>query len=227
MIERGEGWEMHLGDSLDVLPTLGHFDALVTDPPYGIGEARGKNASRGRLAKATDFGVDAWDDVPPSPEHLALCISKADAAILFGGNYFDLPPSSCWLVWDKLNGASDFADCELAWTNLRGAVRRLQHRWAGMLREGREYKVGHPTQKPVAVMVWALSMVPSAKTVLDPFAGSATTGVACLRTGRAFVGIERERKYFDLACARLRAEQAESSLEAARAGQRPLFGGET
>jgi DNA modification methylase len=127
-------------------------------------------------------------------------------SIIFGGNYFDLPPARCWLVWDKDNGATDFADCELAWTNLDKAVRRLTYRWQGMLqqpgapREQRE----HPTQKPEAVMRWALSHVPAAQTILDPFAGSGTTLVAAKRLGRKAIGIELSRAYCDVIVERLR-----------------------
>lgn len=201
-------WAMIEGDCLPIMAGLGDrtFGAVVTDPPYGIGEARGKNKSRGKLAKARDYGVASWDDQPASADQLAAMQRVAAACIVFGGNFFALPPSSCWLVWDKLNGGCDFADCELAWTNLRGAVRRLQHRSAGMLRDDRDRRI-HPTQKPVAVMLWCLSFLPEGCTVLDPFAGSATTGVACLRTGRRFVGIEREPYY--AAAARERLERAD------------------
>ncbi len=219
----GKGWTMYLGDCMDIMPMLGTFDAVVTDPPYGIGEARGKNKSRGKLATAKDYGVSDWDDEPASSEQIAMIRSISRWQIIFGGNYFELPPTSCWLVWDKQNGESDFADCELAWTNLKKAVRRIVWLWAGMLRKGKEGRE-HPTQKPVGVMQWCIVQLPDdARTVLDPFAGSGTTGVACLRQGRTFVGIERERKYFDLACERLAAEENGSTLEAQRAGQATLF----
>jgi DNA modification methylase len=184
------------------------FDLLLTDPPYGIGEARGKNASRGRLAVAKDFGVSAWDD-RPADEGIALARRLCRWHVIFGGNYYDLPPSSCWLVWDKDNGESDFADCELAWTNLQKAVRRLTYRWAGMLQQpGRpKEQREHPTQKPEAVMVWALTQAPTTvTTVLDPFMGSGTTLVAAKRLGKQAVGIEREEKYCEIAARRLQQE---------------------
>ena len=214
---------MHLGDCLEVMPTLGEVDAVVTDPPYGIGEARGKNASRGNLAVAVDYGVSDWDDVPASPEQVAAMRAMSRWQIIFGGNYFDLPPTSCWLVWDKQNGDNDFADCELAWTNLDRAVRRIVWQWHGMIRKGKEER-HHPTQKPVGVMQWCIGWLPAdAQTILDPFAGSGTTGVAALRLGRRFIGIERDPTYFQLACDRLRAEEQGSTLQAARAGQGALF----
>jgi DNA modification methylase len=193
------------GDCREVLPFLPKTDLLLTDPPYGIGEARGKNKSRGKLAVAKDFGVSDWDDAPPPRWLLDCAMDRTNHHILFGGNYFGLPPASCWLVWDKDNGESDFADCELAWTNLQKSVRRLRYRWAGMLQEPgcrKEVRV-HPTQKPEAVMRWALMQAPDGCNVLDPFMGSGTTLVAAKRLGRKAIGIEREKKYCDLAIERL------------------------
>lgn len=122
---------LYLGDCREILPTIGKVDAVVTDPPYGIGEARSGNASRGKLATSRDYGHQTWDD-STQDDAVALAVSIARHSIIFGGNYYDLPPSSCWLVWDKLNGESDFADCELAWTNLPKAVRRIRFMWNGM-----------------------------------------------------------------------------------------------
>lgn len=198
---------LYLGDCMDVLPTLeaGSVDAVVTDPPYGIKEAAGKNKSRGKLAVSKDYGDLDWDNEPASADQIFHCRRVSTWQIIFGGNYFDLPPSSCWLVWDKLNGNTDFADCELAWTNLKKAVRRIQFQWHGMLRDEAGERV-HPTQKPIRVMHWAIAHCPQADTVLDPFMGSGTTGIACVRTGRRFIGIEKEPKYFDIAVKRIEAE---------------------
>jgi site-specific DNA-methyltransferase (adenine-specific)/modification methylase len=199
---------LYLGDAAVVLPTLPTVDALVTDPPYGIKEAAGKNASRSNLAAAKDYGDDEWDNEPVQLWLLQQAIHKARHAVIFGGNYYALPPSSCWLVWDKENGDNDFADCELAWTNLRKAVRRINYRWNGMLRANGETRGDHPTQKPVGVMEWAIMQLPDdSQTILDPFMGSGTTGLAALALGRKFIGIERERKYFDAAVRRLSSRQ--------------------
>jgi DNA modification methylase len=198
----GEATLYH-GDCRDVLPTLGRFDAVVTDPPYGIGEADGKNRSRTNLAPARDYGKDEWDNKPVDPALLRTAIELGKHAIVFGGNYYAMPPSSCWLVWDK-ESTGDFADCELAWTNLPKAVRRLRYMWNGMLRANNEPRGDHPTQKPVGVMKWCLSHLPKeCGTILDPFMGSGTTGVACAEMGYGFTGIERERRYFDSACERI------------------------
>ena len=193
-----------LGDCLEVMPTLGKVDAVVTDPPYGIGEAAGKNKSRGNMAVAKDYGDDEWDNAPPPKEAFNLMQAISKHQIVFGGNYFELPPSSCWLVWDKLNGENDFADCELAWTNLKKAVRRIQYRWNGMIRQNNEPRGDHPTQKPLGVMKWAIQQLPAEnETILDPFMGSGTTLVACAKMGRKGIGIELEQKYFDIACKRV------------------------
>jgi site-specific DNA-methyltransferase (adenine-specific)/modification methylase len=198
---------LYSGDCREILPTLGRVDAVVTDPPYGIGEAAGKNASRSNIAVAKDYGDVKWDDQPIDAHLLGLVRAAARYQIIFGGNYYDVPPASCWLVWDKLNGDNDFADCELAWTNLPKAVRRIQWRWNGMIRQNNEPRGEHPTQKPVEVMRWCIGHLPiNADTILDPFMGSGTTGVACAKLGRKFVGIEIEPRYFDIACKRI--EQA-------------------
>ena len=205
---------LYHGDCLEILPTLDKVDAVVTDPTYGIKESAGKNKSRGKLAIAKDYGDDGWDN-ETADDAVYKSIEIATQSIVFGGNYYDLPPTPCWLIWDKENGASDFADAEMAWTNLKGAVTSLQrippqHR-SGMLRANNEKRGDHPTQKPVGIMEWAISKTISS-TVLDPFMGSGTTGVACANLGRKFIGIELERKYFDIACERIDAAYAQGRL---------------
>ena len=199
-----EGVTLYLGDCREILPTLGKVDAVVTDPPYGIGEAAGKNKSRGNLAVAKDYGTDEWDNKPVTADLMRLVRSAGRFSIIFGGNYYDCPPASCWLVWDKENGTNDFADCELAWTNLPKAVRRLKFMWNGMLRAHGEPRGDHPTQKPIGVMKWCIEQLPAdCLQILDPFMGSGTTGVAAAKMGRHFIGIEREARYFDAACRRI------------------------
>lgn len=212
IVHIGEATLYH-GDNREIVPALQAFDALVTDPPYGIGEAKGKNKSRDKLAVSKDHGTDTWDD-EPAPEWLMLLLrEKTRWQVIFGGNYYPLPPSSCWLVWDKENGESDFADCEMAWTNFKKATRLKRWMWNGMLRAGKEDRGDHPTQKPIKVMEWALTLVPEpSQTILDPFMGSGTTGVACANLGRQFTGIERERKYFDAACKRIEEAYSQQRL---------------
>jgi DNA modification methylase len=201
-----DGITLYLGDCREILPQLDVKVDLLTDPPYGIGEAAGKNKSRGLLAVSKDFGIDNWDDKPVSQDLIDSLISYSEKAIIFGGNYYKVPPSSCWLIWDKDNGATDFADCEMAWTNLTIAVRRLKWRWQGMLQEdmaNKEFRY-HPTQKPLAVMKWCLSFLKDNNAILDPFLGSGTTALAAKILGRKCIGIKIEEKYCKIAVERLR-----------------------
>jgi len=203
---------LYLGDCAEVLPTLGRVNAVVTDPPYGIGEAAGKNKSRGDLAVAKDYGDDTWDNEIVDNQVIDLIRQISDWQIIFGGNYYALPPTKCWLVWDKEN-TGDFADAELAWTNLNKAVRLKRYMWNGMLRANKEPRGDHPTQKPVGIMTWCISHLPDgSNTILDPFMGSGTTGVSAVQMGRKFIGIEREPKYFDIACQRIETAQAQVRL---------------
>jgi DNA modification methylase len=204
------GATLYCGDCMDILPTLPKVDAVITDPPYGINENSKKVASRRNAAAAKDYGDFDWDKKPPAAELIQAIRDKGEFQAFFGGNYFALPPTSCWLVWDKLN-SGDFADCELAWTNWPKAVRRLQWRWNGMIRQGNEERY-HPTQKPLEVMKWVIQLCPKGQTILDPFMGSGTTGVAAIQLGRSFIGIEREPKYFDIACKRIEQAVAQGQL---------------
>jgi len=209
---------LYLGDCRDILPTLGKVDAVVTDPPYGIGAAtstftRAGTRTGASLAKCIDYGDSAWDDTPIDHGTIAEILGKAKHSVIFGGNYYDLPPTRCWLVWDKVNGDNLYADCELAWTNLDKAVRRIKYMWHGMLRANGEERGDHPTQKPIGVMKWTIGHLPdTAQTILDPFMGSGTTGVAAVQMGRKFIGIEREPKYFDIACKRIEDAQKQGDL---------------
>lgn len=190
-----------LGDCRDVLPTLGKFDAVISDPPYGIDIAKtGKVGGNGKAA-VKDYGASDWDKSTPPQEIIDSIREMSSNQALFGGNYFALPPTPCWLVWDKMN-TGNFADCELVWTNWKMPVRRIQWLWNGMIRQGNEERF-HPTQKPVGVMEWVIGLCPKSETILDPFMGSGTTGIACVNLGRKFTGIEREPKYFDIACRRI------------------------
>ena len=219
---------LYLADCRDVLPTLGKVDAVVTDPPYGIGADADMHKKSGKqygkaAAPNRHYANTNWDNSPPPSEIIDACITVARHSIIFGGNYFSLPPSSCWLIWDKENGTTGFADCELAWTNLPKAVRLIRHMWNGMLRKGGEERHGHPTQKPLEVMRWAIGQLPEdAGVILDPFMGSGTTGVACAHEGRRFIGIEREPAYFDIACKRIADAYAQPRLFAPSPPVKPV-----
>jgi DNA modification methylase len=187
-----DGIDLYCGDCLDILPQLpaGSMDAVVTDPPYGLGK-RMSGGTWGTADKYSD--MCNWDVVPP--DHLFESLASVRQSIIWGGNYFRLPPSRCWLIWDKVNAVRTCADCEMAWTNLD----RPTKRYSGPVGV---HDTGHPTQKPLKLMQWCLTFV-DGTTVLDPFMGSGTTGVACVKTGRKFIGIEKEPKYFDIAVKRI------------------------
>lgn len=196
---------LYLGDCREVLPTLGKVDAVVTDPPYGIGEDGGK--FRGRTGQnITVLPKMGWDAIRPEAAVFDLILQAGQDQIIWGGNYFAdlLPPSKGWLYWQKLMGG-DFSDGELAWTSRDKALREFTCCPKG--------KGGlHPTQKPVEVMQWCLALLPAARSILDPFMGSGTTGVACANLGRTFIGIEREPTYFDIACRRIEAAYRQPRL---------------
>lgn len=199
---------LYLGDCRDILPTLPKVDAVITDPPYGIGIDRAMAASSGTqsggmMAKKGSYIASGWDDEPMSLDVAEAIIKLGEVMIFWGGNYYGLPASQCWLVWDKqVNG--NFADCELAWTNMKKPVRKFAWMWNGMLRQGGEERNGHPTQKPLQLMKWCVEQCTNnPQSIFDPFMGSGTTGVAAVQMGRSFIGIEREPKYFDIACRRI------------------------
>ena len=199
--------ELWLGDCREILPTLPTYDLILTDPPYGIGADRQRNSQKDGWV---DYGAEGWDKERPSPWLFGLMREKAKECVIWGGNYFTdlLPPSMRWLVWDKGQRNFSLADCEFAWSSQQAAARVLTLPRAEALQDGKE----HPTQKPVRLMTWCLDMHPKAITVCDPFMGSGTTGVACVQMGRKFVGIERERKHFDIACERIARAQAQGQL---------------
>lgn len=188
---------LYLGDCRDILPTLGPVDCVVTDPPYGIA-ATWKGGFSGKhgwgKAKGEAELRNEWDEDAPSQKLFDQLRAMSREQIIWGGNYFPLPPSRCWLVWNKPERNFSLAEAELAWTNRDNVVRVID---SPRSESGRL----HPAQKPVAVMMWSVEKVSGS--VLDPFMGSGTTGVACVNLDRAFIGIEREPSYFDIACRRI------------------------
>lgn len=196
--------KLYLGDCREVLMGIEGADALVTDPPYGLG---------GRLHRQADAvwtlrseADRAWDD-ETSPDVLGLAMRLCHDQIIWGGNYYALPIARCWLLWDKMQEHSG-AHAEMAWTNLDKPVRTFRYARAQLASEGKQ----HPTQKPLPLMKWCLGFLPSAQTILDPFAGSGTTGVAAVQMGKQFIGIEREPRYFEMACRRIEDAQRQSDL---------------
>jgi site-specific DNA-methyltransferase (adenine-specific) len=216
-VERIGAAELWLGDCREVLPTLGHVDAVLTDPPYGMGwdtncsrfsggppETQLRRGNGGRAWGDTIKG----DDTPFDPTPwLALNVPT----VLWGANHFaSRLPVGTTLVWVKRNddGFGTFlSDAEVAW--MRGG--HGVYCWRDMSMKAIERERAHPTQKPVGLMQWCIERT-DAGTILDPFMGSGTTGVACARLGRRFVGVEIEERYFDIACHRIEQAQRQADL---------------
>jgi site-specific DNA-methyltransferase (adenine-specific) len=211
--------ELWLGDCRDVLPTIGTIDAVVTDPPYGInyqhsGHVRGNAAAIGitKAANARGSPPVVGDNKPFDPS----VWTDFKHVVIWGADHFytRLPDRGRWLAWNKLGTMEPwdtFSDVEFAWSSSEGAARIFSMLWKGLACDKRGEDNGlreHPMQKPERLMRWCIeqSRVPPNSVVLDPFMGSGTTGVACVKLGRRFIGIEIEPRYFDIACRRI--EQA-------------------
>ncbi|MCG7932125.1 MAG: site-specific DNA-methyltransferase [Candidatus Thiodiazotropha lotti] len=218
---------LYLGDCLDLLDELQPADALISDPPYGI-DLHGMSSTyrsrwkmddcRRKSTRDKDYYLIHGDNEPFDP---APWLSH-EKVILWGGIHFAqrLPDSRAWLVWDKREGTTsdNQADCEIAWSNLPGPARLHSQLWRGMMRRGEENisKASrcHPTQKPAALMMWCIEQckLEAGSVIADPYMGSGTTGVAAVRMGHKFIGVEIERHHFDTACSRLDTEQMQRGL---------------
>jgi site-specific DNA-methyltransferase (adenine-specific) len=194
---------LYLGDCTDILPTLDKVDAVITDPPYGLAD----KLQGGTWGKNYKGEYEDWDAKAPQ-QTLESCLGLAEKTIVWGGNYFYLPPSRCFLVWYKRDSVRTMADCEMAWTNFDANAKLFDWTIAATNAE----RVGHPTQKPLALMKWCIEQAGNPERILDPFMGSGTTGVAAIQMGRKFIGIERDPKYFDIACERIENAQRQQSL---------------
>ena len=221
---------LYLGDCREILPTLPKVDACITDPPYGIdfAHAGNDNGGIGNGRYATKFAGEKiiGDAIPFDP--IFICELNIPT-ILWGGNHFAtrLQASPCWLIWDKRAASghtNDFADCEIAWANFGGVARIFRHHWDGMMKASERGEPRcHPTQKPIALMSWCISQIKSnPKTILDPFMGSGTTGVAAVQLGRKFIGIEIDKRYFDIACTRIENAQRQTSLFEPQPAAKPV-----
>ena len=189
-----------LGDCLEIMPLLGPVDAVVTDPPYGLGKRM-----RGRWVAKDEFSRFLKWDLAANQAWIEAILALSKPTIIWGGNYFAMPPARCWLIWSKVNAVPTMADAELAWTNLDKPAKRFD------APVGR-VEFGHPTTKPLPLIQWCLGFLPNARTIIDPFMGSGTTGVACAKLGRKFVGIEIDEVYFDISCKRIRGAYAQPDM---------------
>jgi len=208
-------------DCMNIMPDYAddYFDLAIVDPPYGIKEDGKSNHSRSILAETTKFTPKDWDKNSPDKSYFDELLRVSKNQIIFGANHFisKIPyDSSCWVVWDKENGATDFADCELAWTSFKTAVRKYKFMWHGMLQGNMKEKQVriHPTQKPKQLYSWLLETYakPTDK-ILDTHLGSGSSAIACHYFGtEEFVGIEIDKEYFNNAKTRIEKETRQIKL---------------
>lgn len=217
-LETNKIYNMDCLDGMQLMLEQGiKADWCITDPPYGIGEDGLKNHSRSNLTEATKFTPKQWDKQRIGKQFFDFIRNVSKDQIIFGGNYYTdyLPPSSCWIVWDKLNGKNDFADCELAWNSYKGAVRIFRYQWQGMIQGNMKNKEKrfHPAQKPLPLLEWLLNKyTKEGDLILDPFIGSGTTAVACHKLNRRYIGFELDEEYFGIANERLDAVKSQISI---------------
>ncbi len=198
-----------------------HFDLAIVDPPYGIGESGGKSESRCKSTgvKPSTHKRKEWDNKPPSTEYFKELKRVSKEVVIWGANHFieNIPSanSSCWVVWDKMNGENDFADCELAYCSFKTAVRKISFMWHGMLQhdmKNKEIRI-HPTQKPVRLYTWLLqNYAKDGDKILDTHVGSASSLIACHQLGFDVVGCELDKEYYQLAQQRIKEETAQMDL---------------
>lgn len=196
-----------------------YADLAIVDVPYGIGESGSKNHTRGKCAISKDYKPFHGNDLAaPDNSYFDELFRVSKNQIIFGANHFisKIPyDSSCWIVWDKENGDTDFADCELAWTSFKSAVRCFHFRWQGMLQgdmKNKEERI-HPTQKPVKLYEWILThYAKQGDIILDTHVGSASSLVACHALGFDYIGSEIDEHYYNLANERLELEKSQLRL---------------
>jgi site-specific DNA-methyltransferase (adenine-specific) len=197
------------GDCRDLLSMTGTVDAVVTDPPYGIGA---KASVRRSTTGQRKIGMPArmWDNEAPD---LSFLMDVAPIVAIWGGNYFALPQSRGWLAWCKPDAPPSMGSLEMCWTNQDRTAKHIVHSISATNKE----RVGHPTQKPIAVMLRTLEFLklPPNSLIMDPYCGSGTTGVAAIKAGHRFIGIERESGYVAIARQRIADARAQLTLGAA------------
>ena len=194
---RDDAVTIYHGDCREIVPGLGRFDLLLTDPPYGSRYAEDPVWGKGNQSKNTrKQRSESWDNEAPD---LRFCLDVCANAIVWGGNYQAFPPRRRWLAWIKRDAPPSLSNIELAWTSYDANARFFDWPIAATNAE----RVGHPTQKPLALMTWCISLAGDGQTILDPFAGSGTTGRAAKDLGRKAVLIEREERYCEIAAKRM------------------------
>lgn len=198
---------LYHGDCREILPSLDRPDLILTDPPYGLGQKWAGGGGTSRSSWRFDPAeARAWDGHTVD-DAVELLPDAADRVVIWGGNYYGLPPSRCWFVWDKKqNDQWTTAQAEMAWTNLDRPVRVFR---MSQVEAHTDMGKVHPTQKPIRLMTWCIAMADREETadlILDPFAGSGTTLRAAKDAGRKAIGIELSEHYCELIVDRLAQE---------------------
>ena len=207
------------GDSLQAMKAMADnsFDWAIVDPPYGIAINSQSQGKGGGVAKKIEYTKKDWDKAIPTGEYFRELKRVSKNQIIWGWNYFVAHLNDCpsYIVWDKQNGETDFADCESAWCSKQGAARVFKWKWAGMLQQNmkdKEVRI-HPTQKPVALYKWLLEKYTSeGDLILDTHLGSGSIAIACHYMKRKFVGYEIDQEYYDNACKRFKEQTQQIAL---------------
>jgi site-specific DNA-methyltransferase (adenine-specific) len=220
-----EGRDMNVAYNVDCVEAMRQmpdkaFELAIVDPIYGDVKAGGymTGKSAGGVGPHPKYNYGIWRQKKTGAEYFKELFRVSKNQIVWGGNYFAAEiqkDSPCWIVWDKVNGETKWADCELAWTSFNTAVRKFEYRWSGMLQENmknKEIRI-HPTQKPVALYEWLLTKYATkGDKILDTHVGSASSLIACHNLGFDYVGFELDKDYYDMASKRLEAVKAQVSI---------------
>lgn len=217
------------GDCMDWMKNVpdDYYDLAIIDPPYGIKEDGLKNHSRGKLAQTRKYTPKEWDSNSPDVDFFNELMRISKNQIIWGANHFisNIPyDSSCWIVWDKDNGNTDFADCELAWTSFKTSVRRFKFKWQGMLQEDMKNKQQriHPTEKPIKLYEWLLyKYAKQGDKIFDSHFGSLSIGIACYNLGIELDACELDKEYYQKALERLKKHQIQANLFAPKEVGKP------
>ena len=202
---------LYLGDCMDILPTLDKVDAVITDPPFGVGNfvqttgnIRGRGELKGELVQ--------WNELAPTAEFFDLLKKISTHRIIWGANFFNcFEDKGGAIIWDKVQPMPNFSKADIASCTHFQKTEIVRIPWTNF-NVAREAETDHPCERPVQLYEWCINYLPKVQSVLDPYLGSGSCGVAAIRAGRKFIGIEKNPKYFEAACKRIENAQRQESL---------------